>query len=152
MPDPAPAVDTGRAFRFQRDARSGVILLALTGWLGALLALRAFFAAEVWIVALLALPVLPALWELWRAPAAWLEIDARELRWHSARSTAEIALSEIDHVMLVTRWDLSIRATVHCRIGTHHRIPVEVTPKANALKPALNSRGITVKTQHFNVL
>ncbi|WP_417837895.1 hypothetical protein [Tritonibacter scottomollicae] len=148
MPDPgAPG-----AFHFTRDARSVAALLVLAAWLCALIALWAVFQARGWIVVLLALPVLPALWELWRNPAAWLELTDDHLRWQAARSTADIALHEIDHVMLVTRWDFSIRATVHTKIGTHHRIPAEVTPKAQALEEALAKRSIVVKRQHFTVL
>ncbi|WP_417817735.1 hypothetical protein [Tritonibacter scottomollicae] len=148
MPDPgAPG-----AFRFTRDARSVAALLVLAAWLCALIALWAVFQARGWIVVLLALPVLPALWELWRNPAAWLELTDDHLRWQTARSTADIALHEIDHVMLVTRWDFSIRATVHTKIGTHHRIPAEVTPKPQALEEALAKRSIVVKRQHFTVL
>ncbi|TNJ42807.1 hypothetical protein FGE21_10265 [Phaeobacter sp. B1627] len=121
-------------------------------WLCVLFALWVLFDAAGWIVLLLALPVGPALWELWRNPAAWLEIDDHACRWHSARSHAEIALAEIDHMALVTRWDFSIRATIHTRLGTHHRIPPEVTPKAPALQSALAAHDIPVKTQHFTVL
>jgi len=150
MPDrgaPAPGV-----FRFCRDARSAGTVLVITGWAGVVAALWLLFEARGWIVALLALPLLPSLWELWRNPEAWFELTADRLRWTSARSTADIALAEIDHVLLVTRWDFSIRATVHSRLGTHHRLPAEVTPKATALEDALTQRGIAVKRQHFTVL
>ncbi len=147
----SPAGQPG-AFRFQRDARSGGTLLVIAVWLCLLFALWALFDAAVWILVLLALPVGPALWEIWRNPEAWLEIDDTACRWHSPRSTADIALTEIDHMALVTRWDFSIRATIHTRPGTHHRIPPEVTPKAPALEAALAARGIAIKTQHFTVL
>jgi len=159
MPDPGapiPGPDPGKpapgVFRFTRDARSAGTMLVLAAWLCALIALWAVFQARGWIVALLALPVLPGLWELWRNPAAWLELTDDHLRWQAARSTADIALHEIDHVLLVTRWDFSIRATVHTRYGTHHRMPAEVTPKAQALEEALAKRAITLKRQHFTVL
>ncbi|NIZ12355.1 hypothetical protein [Phaeobacter sp. HF9A] len=141
-----------RAFRFDRDARSLKALLFVALWLLVLLALLALFQARLWIVALLALPLLPALWELWRNPAAWLEMDDTALRWRSARSEADIALREIDHVVLLTRWDFSIRATVHTKPGTHHRLPPEVTPNHRAFEQALETRAIPVKRQHFNVL
>ncbi|KUP93792.1 hypothetical protein [Tritonibacter horizontis] len=152
MPDPAPTRPPAHAFRYHRDARTRGALIGLALWLLALVALWAIFHARGWTLVILALPTLPALWELWRNPVAWLVIDDHSLRWQCPRSTAEFAVPEIDHVLLVTRWDFSIRATVHSRLGTHHRIPPHVTPKAAALESALRSHGIPVKTQHFTVL
>lgn len=147
----APETDQ-QAFRFHRDARSGATMILVALWLAALVALWAMVEARVWIVALLALPVLPALWEIWRNPASTLALDGHALRWSTPRSTAEIATSELAHVELLTRWDFSIRATVHTRLGTHHRLPASVTPKAAVFEAALTARGIPVKRQHFTVL
>lgn len=146
----APDRDPG-VFRHARDARSGPTATLVALWIGALLLLRVLVAASPWVLALLALPVLPALWELWRNPTAWLELDANRLRWQAPRSQGDIALAEIDHVVLLTRWDFSIRATVHSRLGTHHRLPPEVTPRAQALEKALTERGLRVVRQHFTV-
>lgn len=147
----APETDQ-QAFRFHRDARSGATLFLVALWLATLVALWAVVEARVWIVALLTLPVLPALWEIWRNPASTLTLDTQSLRWSTPRSTAEIATSELAHVELLTRWDFSIRATVHTRLGTHHRLPAAVTPKVAAFEAALTERGIPVKRQHFTVL
>ncbi len=141
-----------RAFRFRRDARSTGTILVIGAWALAVGMIAFMFGARGWIVVLLTLPLLPALWELWRNPVAWLELSEDRLRWQSVRSSADIALGEIDHILLVTRWDFSIRATVHTRIGTHHRIPAEVTPKLSAFEEALAARQIAMKRQHFTVL
>lgn len=147
----APETDQ-QAFRFHRDARSGATLIVVALWLAVLVALWALVEARAWIVALLALPVLPALWEIWRNPTSTLSLDGYSLRWSTPRSTAEIATAELAHVELLTRWDFSIRATVHTRLGTHHRLPAAITPKAAAFEEALTKHGIPVKRQHFTVL
>lgn len=152
MPEALTSETDQQAFRFHRDARSGATMIVVALWLAALVALWALVEARVWIVALLALPVLPALWEVCTNPVSTLEFDAQSLRWTTPRSTAEIATAEIAHVELLTRWDFSIRATVHTRPGTHHRIPAAVTPKGDKFEAALIAGGIPVKRQHFTVL
>lgn len=142
---------TAAPFTYSRDARSVTAMLAISAWLLGLAVLWLVLGTVVWILLLLLLPVLPALWELVKNPTSTLLLDQSRLTWSSPRSQADIALAEIDHVMMTTRWDFSIRTTVHTRIGTHHQLPAEAQPNGKQLEAALTERKIPVRRQHFTV-
>lgn len=146
-----PISATAPAFYFERDARSLTAMLMISIWLCGLAVLVLVFQAALWLVAALALPVLPALWELWRNPRSWLRIDTEQFCWSSPRMTGEIALTEISHIDMTTRWDFSIRVTLHTHLGTTHKLPPDVTPPDTFIEAALSARGIPVKRHHFTV-
>ena len=110
-----------------------------------------FFDAAWWLMALLGLCTLPALWEFWQNPGAGLTLCDRQLFWHTGRRSATLALTEIDHMRLDTRWDFSVRATAVLRNGKRVRLPCESLPPHRLLEQACAARGIRVERHHFTV-
>lgn len=125
------------------------ILIAV--W-AALLYLLIVLDAAPMIVAILAVFTLPALWDLVRNPLAGIDLSATHLRWFTGPRDAVIALSEIDHIRLDTRLDLSVRASIVLPSGRRIRMPFEATPPHQAFEDALTAQGVTVKRFHFQLL
>ncbi|TDK43092.1 hypothetical protein [Antarcticimicrobium luteum] len=140
------------AYSFSRRGRTPRLLGVLICVYGALLAAIIFYNAARWLMALLALPTLPALYDLYADPTAGLRLDDAAIRWHSGRRHGELALDEIDHMRLDTRWDLSVRATAVLRSGRRIRLPDESLPPHRALEAALMARGLRVERHHFTQL
>ncbi|MFK7876852.1 MAG: hypothetical protein AB8B71_13900 [Paracoccaceae bacterium] len=140
------------AFTFTRPARSRATLIAIALTWAVCGAGLFWFQAAAWIIALLALFTLPALWEIWSGASAGCELDPMKLKWHSGHHTAEIALHEIDHIRMVTRLDLSIRAAIILKSGKKLRMPAEATPPAKVFEPALAAFELTVRRHHFVML
>jgi hypothetical protein len=139
-------------YRFVRAGRSWTAVLAVLGvWLACLIAWLVLDAAG-WIVGVVLLFTLPALADLWRGTDAGLEIDAGHLRWWSGSREVRLALSEIDHVRLVTRLDLSVRMAAVLTGGKKIRAPIEATPPARELDPALRAHGLRTERHHFTAL
>ena len=139
-------------YRFVRHGRSRATLIAVgLAWVLCLVA-ALVFAAALWIVGLVLLFTLPALWDIWSGRTAGAEITARGLRWFSGRRSVDVARSEIDHVRLVTRPDLSVRAAVVLASGRKLRLPAEATPPHRAFVAALVAHGIRTERHHFTVL
>jgi len=139
-------------FVFERAARSTTTALVLLGVWAALLAAWVWLEAAGWIIGLLGLFTLPAVFDLSRNPQSGLQLDARTLRWHSGRRSAEVTLEEIAHIRLDTRLDFSVRASVVLRTGRTVRLPFESTPPHQAFEDALNARGVKTMRFHFQLL
>ena len=139
-------------FRFVHHGRSRTALVAV-GATWALCALVAVvFDAAIWIVGAVLICTIPALRDYWLGISAGVELSSDRLVWFSGRRSAEVALREIDHVRLVTRFDLSVRATVVLTSGRKLRMPVEATPPHREFEDALTARGVRTERHHFTGL
>lgn len=136
-------------FHFHRRARSlrlAALLVAI--WAG-LLAIVLRLDAAWWVVGLLALPTLPALTDLIRNPESGIDITAETIRWHSGRHRGEVALTEIDHIRMDTRWDFSVRVRLMLRTGRRLQLPHDALPPHRQLEAVLTARGLRVERHHF---
>ncbi len=141
-----------RPFVFQRKGRSWATLIAvLSTWLICLVAWLGFNAAP-WILVIVLVFTLPALWDLWSAPTAGLEVDTHSITWHSGNLRQSVLLSQIDHIRLVTRLDLTVRAAVVLTDGNKCRVPAESTPPSKDLESSLQAAGLRVERHHFTFL
>lgn len=137
---------------FQRKGRSWATLIAvLCTWAACMIAWLVFSAAP-WILVIVLLFTLPALWDLWSAPTAGFEIDAQSVSWHSGSLHQSVMVSQIDHIRLVTRLDLTVRAAVVLHDGDKRRVPAESTPPSKDLETSLNAAGLRVERHHFTFL
>lgn len=137
---------------FERKGRSWATLLAVLGtWIAVLIAWLVFSAAS-WILVIVLLFTLPALWDLWSAPTAGFEVNATTIGWHSGHMHQSVMVSQIDHVRLVTRLDLTVRAAVVLLDGEKRRIPAESTPPSQDLEAGLLEAGLKVERHHFTFL
>ncbi len=139
-------------FTFSRSGRSnGTILAVALTWLCCVLALLVFDAAG-WIIALILLFTLPALWDIWSARVAGAELTDTHLSWYSGRARVDLDLTEIDHIRLVTRLDLTVRAAAVLTSGRKLRLPPESTPPHKAFEDALHAREVRTERHHFSLL
>lgn len=141
-------------FTFVRQGRSLRAALALLGvWALILLGLLVFEAA-LWILGLIAVLSLPAMWDFAQNPTAGLRLSDDELRWHTGRREAALALSEVDHMRFDTRLDFSVRvsAVLDTPSKKRVRLPYESLPPHRVLESELTRRGVIVKRHHFRVL
>ena len=138
------------AFEAQGRQPRTAITLALV-W-SALVLLYVQFDAAPWVLGILAAFSLPALWDLVANPAAHMRFCPAHVEWSSGRRTAEVPWSQIDHVRLDTRLDLSVKATFVLVTQRRLRVPFEATPPHERLEAALNARGVRVERHHFSLL
>ena len=138
-------------YKFARQGRSLRAALALGATYLLILGALVFFDAAWWLMALLGLCTLPALWEFWQNPGAGLTLSDQDLTWHTGRRSATLALAEIDHIRLDTRWDFSVRASAVLTSGKRLRLPYESLPPHRLLEQELEMRGIRVERHHFTV-
>lgn len=143
---------TPEPFDFARHGRSpatfGAVLLT---WLACALGLW-FFDAAGWIIAVVLLFTLPAIWDLWAGTLAGATLTRQGLTWYSGRNRVEIPMDEIDHIRLVTRLDLTVRAAVVLRSGRKLRLPPEATPPHQDFEAALRDHGLEARRHHFSFL
>ncbi len=104
------------------------------------------------ILALLGAFTLPAVYDLTANPRSIFTLDATHLRWTSGRQQADIALSEIDHLRLDTRLDLSIRLSVVRPSGVRIRVPYPATPPHREIELLAQSAGLKTIRHHFSLL
>ena len=138
-------------FTFTRHNRTPRAVLILIFVYAGLLALVILFNAAWWLVGLLALPTLPAVWDIARGTGAGLILDHDAIRWFTGGREAEVALTEIDHVRLDTRWDFSVRSSLVLTSGKRIRLPDEATPAHKAFETALQQAGLRVERHHFTI-
>ncbi|MEW9919098.1 hypothetical protein AB2B41_05765 [Marimonas sp. MJW-29] len=134
--------------RQSRDKRTALLIIAIwtalvMGWV--------FLDMAAWIVFLLAAFTLPAMWDHYANPLSGLTLDDERITWFSGKRGGEVALSEIDHVRLDTRLDLSVRVTLVTRTGTRIRLPYEATPPHESFENELNQRGLKTRRAHFQL-
>lgn len=139
------------AFAFERHGRSIHAILILACVYAALIFAVVLIDAAWWLMALLALLTLPALRDVIADPAAGLRLDESGLEWFSGRRRGHAALTEIDKILLDTRWDLSVRATLLLHGGKRIRLPQESLPPHRQLEAEASHRGLTVERHHFSV-
>ena len=152
MDDAAERLHMSASFTFHRQARSKRLALTLAVIWGVLLYLYLFLDAAPWIVAVLAAFTLPALADLVANPASGLTLTDQTLSWHSGRRSADLDLTEIDHMRLDTRLDFSVRATAVLQSGRKIRLPFEATPPHQTFEDALAARGIKTRRTHFQLM
>ena len=136
-------------FRFERRARRpfGIAMVAVAVlFLGVLV-----FAldASPLVVALFALITAPAVWEVLRDSRAWLKVDDTALTWQAGARRGNVALAQIDEVVLSTTFDLAPRARVRLKSGERFRLPMECLPPGRALDAALEARGVSHRRAFF---
>lgn len=145
MTRPAP-------YEFIRSGRTWSTLIAVSAvWVVGLIGWLAFDIAPL-VLGLLVAFTLPALWDLYSARMAGTRITPEAITWNSGPNRVTLPLPEIDHVRLVTRLDLSVRAAVVLNSGRKLRIPAEATPPADAFEAALAQVGIRSERHHFTFI
>lgn len=139
-------------YRFRRQGRSWATLCALgAAWLFLFVAWLVFDAAPVLVGGLFAL-TLPAAWDLYSGRAAGADLTADSLTWFSGPHDMTVPRNEIDHIRLVTRLDLTVRAAVVLKNGNKLRLPAESTPPSDAFEAALGAAGLRSERHHFTFL
>ncbi|MEW2917717.1 hypothetical protein AB1A64_11655 [Ruegeria sp. ANG10] len=138
-------------FTFKRHNRTPRAVVILMCVYAGLIALVILFDAAWWLVGLLSLPTLPALWDIAHGTSAGLTLDHGAIRWFSGNREAEVALADIDHVRLDTRWDFSVRTSLVLASGKRIRLPDEATPPHKTLETVLKDTGLRVERHHFTV-
>ena len=139
-------------FVFVRRGRSWPAVIAVLVTWGLCLIAALVFQAALWIIGLVALFTLPALGDIWSGATAGTELSADGLAWFSGRRRVELPLQEIDHVRLVTRLDLGVRAAVVLRSGRKLRLPAEATPPHRDFEAALHALDVRTERHHFTPL
>ena len=139
-------------YTFSRRGRSWPTLLTLLGTWALLLVLLLRFEAALWLVALFFLFSLPAAWDLWSDRRAGLALGDRRIRWFSGNREADVRFDEVDHVRLVTRLDMSVRAALVLHTGRKVRLPAEATPPAAEFEAALAAHDLRAERHHFTFL
>ena len=145
-------MSTHPPFEFTRHGRSWATLIAVLGtWVACLIGFWIFDAA-IWLVGVILLFTLPALWDLYAGTRAGASLNDSTLHWFSGNNAVDIPFEQIDHVRLVTRLDLSVRAAIVLTSGRKMRLPPEATPPHEAFETALHARNIATKRHHFSFL
>lgn len=139
-------------YTFRRQGRSWSTLIALgAAWL--FLAVGwAVFDAALLLVAFLFVLTLPAAWDMYSGRSAGADLRSDSLDWFSGPHSMSIPLEQIDHVRLVTRLDLTVRAAVVLKNGNKLRLPAEATPPSDAFETALAEAGLRSERHHFTFL
>ena len=143
---------TAQPYNFSRKGRSWTTLIALlAAWI---VCLFGWTVLEVrwWLVVGVFVLSLPAVWDFWASTDAGMTVSDTEIAWNSGPRTAAVALGQIDHVRLVTRLDLSVRAALVLTSGRKLRVPAESTPPSEALEAALIAQGVKITRHHFTPL
>ena len=146
MPDTHPPLE------FYRKGRTWTTLLALLGTWIVLLLIWTVLNAAWWIVAFFFLFTLPALRDIWLGTSAGARLTDGELSWFTGNHEVELPLGEINHVRLVTRLDMSVRAAPVLFSGRKLRMPIESMPPHKEFEAALKARGVKVERHHFTPL
>src|SRR6056297_1067986 len=139
-------------YSFRRKGRSWSTLIALLiAWLLLLLGWTVFDAAPL-LVGILFLLSLPAAWDFYTARLAGADLHADRFDWFSGTRSVSVPLEEIDHIRLVTRLDLTVRAAVVLANGSKLRLPAEATPPSEPFEAALKEAGLRSERHHFTFI
>ena len=138
-------------YTFTRHNRTPRTILILVLVYAALIALLILFDAAWWLVGLLGLTTLPALWDIAKGTQAGMTLDHDGIRWFSGNREGLVALADIDHVRLDTRWDFSVRTSLVLKSGKRIRLPDESTPHHSELEAAFQQAALRLKRHHFNI-
>lgn len=139
-------------FTFERSGRSLRAILILAGVYAALVCAWIFLDAAWWIVVFLALFTLPALWDVYTNRRSGLRLTDRQLEWWSGRGSAQMDLTEIDHMRFDTRLDFSVRVSAVTPDRQRIRLPYEALPPHKTLEAECQSRGMKTERHHFSLL
>lgn len=139
-------------YQFRRKGRSwSSVIAVLLVWGLLLIGWTRFDAAPVLLAAIFLLTI-PAVWDVYAARMAGVDLTSDNLTWFSGNRHATVSLTEIDHVRLVTRLDLTVRAAVVLNSGQKLRIPAEATPPRDSFEAALSAAGLHHQRHHFTFL
>lgn len=127
------------------------VFVVLLSW-ATLLAAYILIDAALLVLMLLWLFTLPAVYDLITNPVASFHLDDKTLVWRAGRQRAQIAVSEIDHLRLDTRLDMSVRLTAVRPSGRKIRVPYPATPSAAAIEKAADRAGIAFQRHHFSLM
>jgi len=139
-------------FHFSAQGRKPATALIVVAIWTVLIAAYVWLQAAPLILALVGLFTLPALYDFCTNPRSTLSLDGGYLSWQSGRQTAQIALSEIDHLRFDTRLDLSVRLTVVRPSGVKIRVPYAATPPIGAIEKAALDAGLRTQRHHFSLM
>lgn len=127
------------------------VITVVSVWIVLILAVHVLDAA-LWLAGIVALFTLPAIYDLLSARRSGLSLGPEGLGWFSGKREGKIAWSQISHIRLDTRLDLSVRTTVLLITGRKIRLPLEATPPAETFETVLTERGIKVERHHFSLM
>ena len=139
-------------YSFRRKGRSWPTLIALVlAWFFLLIAWLVFDAAAVLLILLL-LFSLPAAWDMYSGRTAGADLFEDRFDWFSGTQEMTVPVAQIDHIRLVTRLDLTVRAAVVLKSGQKLRLPAEATPPSEPFEAALKDAGLKSQRHHFTFL
>ncbi len=139
-------------YRFRRKGRSWSTLIALLiAWALLLIGWTVFDAAPL-LIGILFVLSLPAVWDFYAARTAGADLYPDRIDWFSGTRSVSVPVAEIDHVRLVTRLDLTVRAAVVLTNGTKLRLPAEATPPSEPFEAALKEAGLRSERHHFTFI
>ena len=142
----------GDVFEYSSRGRSYRALVILAAVYAALLAALLIFDAAWWIVAVLAVFTLPALWDFYTNRHAGLRMTESTLEWWSGRGTAQMELSEIDHMRFDTRLDFSVGVSAVTADKQRVRLPYDALPPHKSFEAECQARGLKTERHHFSLL
>ena len=137
---------------FTRKGRTWSTLIALVGTWVILLLIWLVLNAAWWIVLFFFLFTIPAARDIWVGTSAGSRLSTHGLTWYSGAQKVDVPLGDIDHVRLVTRLDMSVRAALVLFSGRKMRMPIESTPPHKDFEAALRAHGVKVERHHFTPL
>jgi len=139
-------------YHWQRSGRgrSTAITVSVV-WL-ALAVAYILLDASIWIIWIFVLFTLPALYDLATGRTSEMHVTEDGLRWRSGRREDQARWDEIESVRLDTRLDFSVRTSIILPSGRRVRLPIDVTPPADAFEAALRAHGAQVRRVHFSLI
>lgn len=132
-----------------RNTQTYVVLMCIYA---ALIAAYTILGAAWWILALVAIATLPALWDLYSNRQSGVRLDDWQLSWWSGRGTAQMPLSDIDHMRFDTRLDFSVRVSAVLPDKRRIRLPYDALPPHKIFEAACQARGLRTERHHFSLL
>lgn len=142
---------SGTPLSHTRQGRNRATLLAVLAVWAVLFAAWAWLDAAWWIIGFFVLFTLPALHDLRTNPQSTLSLTDKGLNWQNRQQQIDLPLARLDRVRLDTRWDFSVRATIHLKDGQKLRLPQDCLPPHRAFEAALEGYGVKTERHHFTV-
>jgi hypothetical protein len=143
---------TDLPYTYSSQGRRPVTLITTATIWALLFTAYALLDASAVILALLGAFTLPAIYDLAANPRSSFTLDATHLRWTSGRQRAEIRLSQIDHLRLDTRLDMSVRLSIVRPSGVKIRVPYPATPPHAKVEEIARTAGLKTVRHHFSLL
>ena len=138
-------------FTFESTGRNRATLITLVLVWAALGAIWLLFDAAIWLVGIFGLFTLPALYDLISSRRSGLVMDAAGISWFSGQRNGSVVWSQISHIRLDTRLDMSVRTSLVLITGRKIRLPLETTPPAATFEKLLTESGVKVERRHFSL-